>query len=87
MTGPIGSMARDYGDSPDFTHSVWYFEHFFGIKNVCLNHILSLTPGDFVVVKNKAEILDCLNDKNELIKMLEQEQINKTPVRPKIGFI
>ena len=23
MTGPIGSMARDYGDSPDFTHSVW----------------------------------------------------------------
>ena len=22
MTGPIGSMARDYGDSPDFTHSV-----------------------------------------------------------------
>ena len=63
------------------------FEHFFGIKNISLNHILSLTPGDFVVVKNKAEILDCLNDKTELIKMLEQEQINKAPVHKKIGFI
>ncbi len=63
------------------------FEHFFGIKEVLLDHLNTLTPGDFVVVKNKAEILGCLNDEKELIHLLEQEQLNKAPISNKIGFI
>ena len=63
------------------------FQHFFGIDNVDLAHLPSLAPGDFVVVKQKAEILGLLKDKNELIKMLEQEQLNKAPVHHKIGFM
>ena len=63
------------------------FEHFFAMKNVDLSHLPSLTPGDFVVVKDKAEILNYMDNKDELIKMLEQEQLNKAPVSRKIGFI
>ncbi|MBR6356009.1 MAG: AAA family ATPase [Alphaproteobacteria bacterium] len=63
------------------------FEHFFSIKNADLRHLPQLTPGDFVVVRDKAEILDCLENKAELIKMLEQEQQNKLPVSRPIGFI
>jgi hypothetical protein len=63
------------------------FEYFFNIKNADLSAYPSLTPGDFVVVKQKAEILGCLNDKNELIKLLEAEQLNKAPISRKIGFI
>ncbi len=63
------------------------FEHFFNIKDVDLGHLPSLTPGDFVVVKDKAEILGFMDNKEELIKMLELEQINKAPVSKKIGFI
>lgn len=58
---------------------------FFGIKNVHLNSN-TLAPGDFVVVKEKAEIMDCLNNKDELIKMLDLEQVNKTPIANRIGF-
>ena len=63
------------------------FEHFFKIKDADLRHLPQLTPGDFVVVRAKAEILDCLNNESELIKMLEQEQQNKLPVSRHIGFI
>ena len=62
------------------------FEHFFKIKGVDLNHLPSLTPGDFAVVKEKAMFFDCLNDKRRLIEMLEIEQKNKSPVKHKIGF-
>ena len=62
------------------------FEHFFGIKDADLSHIGSLTPGDFVVVKQKAEIMGFLDNKEELIKMLEQEQKQKAPVTRRIGF-
>lgn len=62
------------------------FEHFFGIKNVDLSHISSLTPGDFVVVKEKAEIMGCLDKREELIKMLEMEQKEKAPIARRIGF-
>ena len=41
------------------------FQHFFGIDNVDLAHLPSLAPGDFVVVKQKAEILGLLQDKTE----------------------
>lgn len=62
------------------------FEHFFKIKGADLNHLPSLTPGDFAVVKEKAMFFDCLNDKRRLIEMLEIEQKNKSPVKHKIGF-
>ena len=62
------------------------FEHFFGFKDEDLSHISSLTPGDFVVVKQKAEIMGYLENKDELIKMLEQEQKQKAPVTHRIGF-
>lgn len=63
------------------------FKHFFNIADVNLSHLNSLVPGDFVVVKQKAEILGLLQNKNELIKMLEQEQKNKAPVQHKMGFL
>ncbi len=63
------------------------FEHFFNIKDVNLSHLPSLAPGDFVVVKDKAEILGLMENKDELIKMLEIEQLNKAPISKKIGFI
>ena len=63
------------------------FEYFFDIPNVDLSHLNSLAPGDFVVVRQKAEILGLLDNREELIKMLEAEQLNKAPVSRKIGFI
>ena len=63
------------------------FKHFFNIPNINLSHLNLLTPGDFVVVKDKAEILGLMENKEELIKMLEMEQQNKAPVSRKIGFI
>ena len=65
------------------------FEYFFAIKDVDLSHISNLTPGDFMVVKEKAEIMGCLDNKEELIKMLEMEQRQKTPVTNTnhIGFL
>ena len=63
------------------------FKHFFGIENVDLSHLNSLTPGDFVVVKQKAQILGVMNDCSELVEMLELEQKNKAPVSHHIGFI
>ncbi len=63
------------------------FEHFFHIKGVDLSYLPQLAPGDFVVVRSKAEILDCLNNADELIKMLEQEQQNKMPISHPVGFI
>ena len=61
-------------------------EHFFGFKDVDLSHISSLTPGDFVVVKQKAEIMGYMENKEEIIKMLELEQKQKAPVSHRIGF-
>ena len=63
------------------------FEHFFGVKDIDLSHLNSLTPGDFVVVKQKAKILGVMDDCNELIKMLELEQKQKAPVSRRIGFV
>ena len=61
------------------------FEYFFKIKNVKIDSD-TLTPGDFMVVKNKAEIMDCLKNKEELLSMLYQEQIDKPQYIKKIGF-
>ena len=61
------------------------FEYFFKMKNVKIDSD-TLTPGDFIVVKNKAEIMDCLKNKEELLSMLYQEQIDKPQYIKKIGF-
>ena len=65
------------------------FDHFFKMKDVDLSHISTLAPGDFVVVKEKAEIMGYLDNKDELIKMLEMEQRQKTPITNShhIGFL
>lgn len=62
------------------------FYHFFGFKDVLLKEFEKLTPADFDLVKQKAEILDCLSDKDELINMLRQEYEAKEPTRNKMGF-
>jgi len=49
---------------------------------------LCLAPGDFNVVRRKAEILGMLHNKNKLLEMLEQEQECREPIKKqKIGFI
>ena len=63
------------------------FKHFFNFSNVDLSYLNSLAPGDFAVVRQKAEILGLLDNKEELVKMLENEQLNKAPIQHKIGFI
>ena len=46
-----------------------------------------LTPGDFAVVKSKAEILGMQQNRVEIIKLLAAEQAVKNRlVRPQIGF-
>ncbi len=60
------------------------FYHFFGFKDVSLKEFEKLTPADFDLVKQKAEILDCLSDKDELINMLRQEYEAKEPTRNKM---
>jgi SpoVK/Ycf46/Vps4 family AAA+-type ATPase len=49
--------------------------------------LVNLTPGDFVVVKKQADLLD-ITDKSELLSRLHQEQqIKKYPEhKTKIGF-
>ena len=65
------------------------FKHFFGIEPMGgLSDLTKLTPGDFKVVKDKAEILGFLDNKDELIRMLELEMAGKdVEVVKKIGFI
>ncbi|GMO11300.1 MAG: hypothetical protein Ta2D_13520 [Rickettsiales bacterium] len=65
------------------------FDYFFKIKDFqdteCKLNCLS--PGDFVVVKKKAEFLK-IKDKDRLMKMLEEEQKIKKDAgeKRKIGF-
>lgn len=61
------------------------FENFFGFLNVNLSSFEGLTPGDFTVVYKKAEVLGYLNNKEILLKMLEEELSNKG-IKTKIGF-
>ena len=49
------------------------FKHFFNFSNIDLSHLNSLAPGDFVVVKQKAEILGALDKKEELINGYNKE--------------
>ena len=49
--------------------------------------LTNLTPGDFVVIKKQADLLD-ITDKSELLSKLRQEQLVKNlhHKRTKIGF-
>ena len=70
---------------------VMAFAHFFNIdvNEEEVSMLSYLSPGDFVVVKNKANILGCIDDKNELIDMLktEVEVKGKMPSLETIGFL
>lgn len=65
------------------------FQFFFGktVKN-CMQ-FTKVTAGDFVVVKNKAEILGCLDNEKELKAMLLEEQRIKDldSTGKKLGFL
>ncbi len=64
------------------------FKHFFN-KDANLGELINLghlAPGDFMVVKNKAEILE-IENRFDLIEMLQSEQEAKGIItKPKIGF-
>ncbi len=63
------------------------FEHFFDIQLDLAPQLNALTPGDFAVVKKKAEILGVLKDSAVLIQLLQDEQKCKEPPHAKIGFL
>ena len=65
------------------------FRYFYKLKILPeqLSSFTSLTPGDFAVVKNKAQLLGTLKDASALVKLLAQEQeVKKRGEAPKIGF-
>ncbi len=63
------------------------FRSYFGLQPPpTLATLADLTPGDFAVVRNRAEILDLLQDPEALVDMLRTECMAK-PDRPRtIGF-
>ncbi|MBR2504673.1 MAG: ATP-binding protein, partial [Elusimicrobiaceae bacterium] len=65
------------------------FEHFFGVK-VSVQDVASLatlTPGDFALVKNKAEILGVLKQPEKLKELLQTEQkVKMQHTTSQIGF-
>ena len=48
--------------------------------------LAALTPGDFAVVRRKAEILDCLSDLREITGMLREECEAKPDFPRRVGF-
>ena len=48
--------------------------------------LAALTPGDFAVVRRKAEILDCLSDPCALMEMLHAECEVKPDLSRQVGF-
>lgn len=65
------------------------FEHFFGLKISTgdIAELNSLTPGDFTLVKNKAEILGALKQPEKLKELLLCEQkVKKIQASSPIGF-
>lgn len=48
--------------------------------------LATLTPGDFFVVRRKAEILGCLGEPGTLVEMLYEECKSKPEHRRKVGF-
>ena len=65
------------------------FDFFFGLKvdEGEISHLNKLTPADFTVIKNKAEIFGLKNQPARLIEMLSEEQKLKAPqTTSNIGF-
>ncbi|MBR3899419.1 MAG: ATP-binding protein, partial [Elusimicrobiaceae bacterium] len=65
------------------------FQHFFNlsVQPQWVEGLGSLTPGDFALVKNKAEILGALKDPEKLKQMLTDEQkLKETRGNSQIGF-
>ena len=65
------------------------FQHFFNLQVPAqwAEELSSLTPGDFALVKNKAEILGALKDPEKLKQMLTDEQkLKETRGNSQIGF-
>ena len=76
--------ALDYLD-PDRAGAA--FRAYFGMEPpACLRELAALTPGDFAVVRRKAEILGLLGEPDALAEML-REECEAKPGRPQaIGF-
>ena len=51
-----------------------------------VSQLATLTPGDFAVVRRKAEVLRCLDDPSLLAGMLHEECEAKPERRRPIGF-
>lgn len=65
------------------------FRYFYKLKisPEQVGHLTALTPGDFELVKNKAEILDNIKEASAIIKLLEEEQrLKQQNTTSKIGF-
>ncbi|MEA3544353.1 MAG: AAA family ATPase [Thermodesulfobacteriota bacterium] len=70
------------------TQNGFAFSEFFGINAPeAIRNLSNLTPGDFTVVRKKAEIMDVLGQPEELIKMLETESSVKKSAANPIGFL
>ena len=64
------------------------FKQFFGIAAPqTIDELASLTPGDFTVVRKKAEIMGVLDQPEELITMLTAEGSVKKTAANQIGFV
>ena len=63
------------------------FHDFFDLSIDDTSNLQKLTPGDFAVVRKKAEILGNIKNTEEIIKMLKQEQDIKEEKSIKIGFV
>ena len=77
-------IALDYL-SPEQTKAA--FQAFFTLTPpVTVTELTALTPGDFAVVRRKAELLDCLREPQELVKMLRMECEAKPDYPKSVGF-
>jgi hypothetical protein len=63
------------------------YSYFFGVDAAgSLDGLVRLTPGDFKVVRAKAEILGCIRDLAIIVQMLRDEQTLKPDYSRPIGF-
>ncbi|MCY4586904.1 MAG: AAA family ATPase [Bryobacterales bacterium] len=63
------------------------FQDYFALTPpAVLEDLAALTPGDFAVVRRKAELLDCLRDPQELANMLRMECEAKPDYPRSVGF-
>jgi len=65
------------------------FAHFFGreLPPTADRQLATLTPGDFAVVRRKAEILGLLNDQQALTELLREEvRTRSAGTSKRIGF-